>query len=296
MKMISSHGVDGEELHIMMPSGSEVSNLVATSELELKKRLEMISPIPDIDEPSGQEGAELSKIPIDLKSGDWLLKVVPWIGGRIISMTHLPTDSQWLHSRIEINGYEEYSGTEYRSAGCTEEYKVVRRYLEQSGEEESICLEGDIGGGLVLQRHISILKDNPKIVQINSSIQARSVGAGSGGFSRLVCLRVHPTFTLLHPTEVVVAFTAINGSKQEFSPESGEVTLQGDLRPNGEWMLVDKCAGVSLVNSFDPSQVSKCLVHWGTGDLNMELWSEERPVSKDTPLTICHQYELRQTC
>ncbi|VAH18662.1 unnamed protein product [Triticum turgidum subsp. durum] len=294
--MISSHGVDGEELHIMMPSGSEVSNLVATSELELKKRLEMISPIPDIDEPSGQEGAELSKIPIDLKSGDWLLKVVPWIGGRIISMTHLPTDSQWLHSRIEINGYEEYSGTEYRSAGCTEEYKVVRRYLEQSGEEESICLEGDIGGGLVLQRHISILKDNPKIVQINSSIQARSVGAGSGGFSRLVCLRVHPTFTLLHPTEVVVAFTAINGSKQEFSPESGEVTLQGDLRPNGEWMLVDKCAGVSLVNSFDPSQVSKCLVHWGTGDLNMELWSEERPVSKDTPLTICHQYELRQTC
>ncbi|KAF6995643.1 hypothetical protein CFC21_012105 [Triticum aestivum] len=294
--MISSHGVDGEELHITMPSGSEVSNLVATSELELKKRLEMISPIPDIDEPSGQEGAELSKIPIDLKSGDWLLKVVPWIGGRIISMTHLPTDSQWLHSRIEINGYEEYSGTEYRSAGCTEEYKVVRRYLEHSGEEESISLEGDIGGGLVLQRHISILKDNPKIVQINSSIQARSVGAGSGGFSRLVCLRVHPTFTLLHPTEVVVAFTAINGSKQEFFPESGEVTLEGDLRPNGEWMLVDKCAGVSLVNTFDPSQVSKCLVHWGTGDLNMELWSEERPVSKDTPLTICHQYELRQTC
>jgi alpha-glucosidase len=62
--------------------------------------------------------------------------------------------------------------------------KNYRRYLEQSGEEESICLEGDIGGGLVLQRHISILQDNAKIVQIDSSIQARSVGAGSGGFSR----------------------------------------------------------------------------------------------------------------
>ncbi|XP_051208096.1 uncharacterized protein [Lolium perenne] len=293
--MISSRGDDGEEIHLTMPSQSEVSTLVATSELELKRRLEMIRPIPDIDEPSGQEGAELSKIPVDLKSGDWLLKVVPWIGGRIISMTHLPTDSQWLHSRIEINGYEEYSGTEYRSAGCTEEYKVVKRYLEQSGEEESICLEGDIGGGLVLERHISILQDNAKIVQIDSSIQARSVGAGSGGFSRLVCLRVHPTFTLLHPTEVVVAFTAINGSKQEVSPESAEVTFEGDLRPNGEWMLVDKCAGLSLVNRFEISQVSKCLVHWGTGDLNMELWSEERPVSKDTPLRICHHYELRQT-
>uniref|UniRef100_A0A0A9DBV2 Heteroglycan glucosidase 1 n=1 Tax=Arundo donax TaxID=35708 RepID=A0A0A9DBV2_ARUDO len=292
--MISSHGVDGEEIQLTMPSESDVSSLVATSELEHKKRLEIIRPIPDIDEPSGQEGAELSKIPVDLKSGDWLLKVVPWIGGRIILMTHLPSDSQWLHSRMEINGYEEYSGTEYRSAGCTEEYKVIRRYLEQSGEE-SICMEGDIGGGLVLRRQISILKDNPNIVQIDSSIQARSVGAGSGGFSRLVCLRVHPTFTLLHPTEVVVAFTAINGSKQEISPELGEITFEGDLRPNGEWMLVDKCAGLSLVNRFDPSQVSKCLVHWGTGDVNMELWSEEKPVSKQTPLRICHQYEVRQT-
>jgi len=292
--MISTNGIDGEEIHLTMPSESEVSNLVATSEFEHKKRMEMIHPIPDIEESLRQERAELSKIPVDMKSGDWFLKIVPWIGGRIISMTHLPSDSQWLHSRIEIHGYEEYSGTEYRSAGCTEQYKVIR-CVEQSGEEESICMEGDIGGGLVLQRQISILKDNPKIVQIDSSIQARSVGAGSGGFSRLVCLRVHPTFTLLHPTEVVVAFTAINGSKQEISPEAGEITFEGDLRPNGEWMLVDKCVGLSLVNRFNPREVSKCFVHWGTANVKMELWSEERPVSNDTPLRICHQYEVWQT-
>uniref|UniRef100_A0ACD5WY04 Uncharacterized protein n=1 Tax=Avena sativa TaxID=4498 RepID=A0ACD5WY04_AVESA len=248
--MISSHGVDGEEVHFVMPFDVEVSTLVATSKLDLVKRLEMIRPLPDIDEPSGQEGAEVSKKLVELKSGDWFLKVVPWIGGRILSMTHLPSDSQWLHSRIESHGYEEYSGTENRSAGCTEEYKIVRRLPEQLGEEESICLEGDIRGGLVLQRQISVLKDNTKIVQIDSSIQARSLGPGSGGFSRLVCLRVRPTFTLLHPTEVVVAFTAINGSKQEISLESGEVRLEGDLRPNGEWMLVDKCSGLSMEKPF----------------------------------------------
>ncbi|KAF2315764.1 hypothetical protein GH714_040301 [Hevea brasiliensis] len=33
--------------------------------------------------------------------------------------------TQWLHSRIEIDGYEEYSATEYRSDGCSEEYKVI---------------------------------------------------------------------------------------------------------------------------------------------------------------------------
>ena len=60
-------------------------------------------------------------------------------------------------------------------------------------------------------------------------------------------------------------------------------------------MLVDKCVGLSLVNRFNPREVSKCFVHWGTGGVNMELWSEERPVSNETPLRICHQYEVRQT-
>jgi hypothetical protein len=63
---------------------------------------------------------------------------------------------------------------------------VGSRPLEQLGGDESAFLEGDIGGGLVIQRQISILKGNPKILQIDSSIQARSVGPGSGGFSRRV--------------------------------------------------------------------------------------------------------------
>ncbi|XP_073014218.1 uncharacterized protein [Typha latifolia] len=292
--MIDSHGIDGEQIQIRVPSESEVSNLVLESENRCKRCLETIQHIPDVDDHSKQKGIELSKTPVDLKSGEWTLKVVPWIGGRIISMVHLPSGSQWLHSRIELDGYEEYSGTEYRSAGCSEEYKVVWRNLEQSGEMESICMEGDIGGGLLLQRQISILKDDPKIFQIDSSIIAQNVGAGSGGFSRLVCLRVHPTFTLLHPTEVIVTFNSIDGSTHEITPESGEQSFEGNIRPNGEWMLVDRCAGLSLTNRFEVSQVSKCMVHWGAGTVNLELWSEERPVSKASPLRICHEYEVRQ--
>ncbi|URD84079.1 Glycosyl hydrolases family 31, partial [Musa troglodytarum] len=280
--MIDARGVDGEELHFKIPSKSEVSKLVAASENKYNKHMENAKHIPDVDGLSGQKGIELSKVPVELKSGDWELKVVPWIGGRIISMMHHPSGTQWLHSRIEINGYEEYSGTEYRSAGCSEEYKVVRRNLEQAGEEESLCMEGDIGGGLVFQRQISTFKEDPKVLRIDSNIIARSVGAGSGGFSRLVCLRAHPTFTLLHPTEVLVAFNSVDGLKHEIFHESGELSFEGDHRPNGEWMLVDRCAGVALVK--------KCLVHWGTGTVNLELWSEERPVSEDTPLTICHEY------
>ncbi|KAH9734646.1 Heteroglycan glucosidase 1 [Citrus sinensis] len=224
--------------------------------------------ISDAEKASEHKGVELSQTPIELKSGDWALKVVPWIGGRVISMAHFPSGTQWLHSRVDVNGYEEYCGTEYRSAGCTEEYSVVERSLQHGGEEESLMLEDDIGGGLILQRKLTILKDNPKIFKIDSKILARKVGAGSGGFSRQVCLRVHPMFTLLHPTESFISFTSIDGSKQEIWPESGEqfyegnllLFYEGNLLPNGEWMLVDKCQGLALVNRFNVEEVFKCFI------------------------------------
>ncbi|KAJ0020657.1 hypothetical protein Pint_31284 [Pistacia integerrima] len=315
--MIDTWGTDGEALQIMLPSEHEVSNLVSASKEQYKTRLENAKPIPDVEKVSGQKGTELSKTPIELKSGDWALKVVPWIGGRIISMEHLPSGSQWLHSRIEINGYEEYCGTEYRSIGCTEEYNMAlektklievdaysnvlfslvlcfcrRDLVHDAGEEESLLLELDIGGGLVLDRKLTIPKSNPKVFKIDSNIKARKVGAGSGGFSRLICIRVHPTFNLLHPTESFVSFTSVNGSKHEVWPESEEQFFEGDLLPNGEWMLVDKCLGVGLVNRFKAKEVYKCFIHWGTGTVNLELWSEERPVSKQSPLRICHEYEV----
>ena len=47
--------------------------------------------------------------------------------GNASSLLHviMNVGMQWLHSRVDINGYEEYSGTECRSAGCSEEYNVI---------------------------------------------------------------------------------------------------------------------------------------------------------------------------
>ncbi|KAJ0084383.1 hypothetical protein Patl1_29883 [Pistacia atlantica] len=191
-----------------------------------------------------------------------------------------------------------------------------RDLVHDAGEEESLLLELDIGGGLVLDRKLTIPKSNPKVFQIDSNIKARKVGAGSGGFSRLICIRVHPTFNLLHPTESFVSFTSVNGSKHEVWPESEEQFFEGDLLPNEcashrffrntlkksetisnlrPVMRMDachKCLGVGLVNRFNAKEVYKCFIHWGTGTVNLELWSEERPVSKQPPLRICHEYEV----
>ncbi|RZC91283.1 hypothetical protein C5167_027346, partial [Papaver somniferum] len=316
---VDAWGIDGQVLQIKMPSDVEISKLISTSQEQYKNRIECAEQIPDAEEVSEGTGVELSKTPVELKSDDWALKILPWIGGRMISMQHLPSGTQWLHNMVEeVDGYEEYSGVEYRSAGCSEKYTVIERAVGLAGEEEeSLSLEGDIGGGLVLERQISIPKTDPKVIQIDSGIIARNIGAGSGGFSRVVCLRVHPVFTLLHPTEVFVSFVSINGSKHELWPGDDEQFFEGDLRPNdtfllfefcapfqimnlrydvvlnflsGEWILFDKHLGTGLVNRFNLDEVAKCMVHWGTGTVNLELWSEERPVSKESPLKISHQY------
>ncbi|KAI3812633.1 hypothetical protein L1987_17344 [Smallanthus sonchifolius] len=225
--MVDAWGTDGEDLQIVMPSENEVSKLISASKNDYKIRMETAKPIHDVEKASGHKGFELSGNPVEIKSGEWALKVVPWIGGRIISMEHLPTD-------------------------------------------------------------------NPKAFNIDSSLVARNVGAGSGGYSRLVCLRIHPTFSLLHPTESYISFTSINGSKHDVWPESGQQFYEGDLRPNGEWMVVDKCLGLGLVNKFNIEQVYKCLIHWDFETVNLELWSKDRPVSNQSPLGISHSYEVRR--
>lgn len=61
---------------------------------------------------------------------------------------------------------------------------------------------------------------------------------------------------------------------------------------SGEWRLVDKCLGLALVNRFNVTEILKCLVHWDFGTVNLELWSESRPVSEHSPIQISHQYEV----
>jgi hypothetical protein len=67
-------------------------------------------------------------MPEDLEKGDVGVKVVPWLGGHIMSMIHKPSGYEWMEGRLESGGYEEFSGSEFRSSGWNECYKVVRYF------------------------------------------------------------------------------------------------------------------------------------------------------------------------
>ncbi|KAG6780867.1 hypothetical protein POTOM_013746 [Populus tomentosa] len=79
-------------------------------------------------------------------------------------------------------------------------------------------------------------------------------------------------------------------SEHEIWPESGDQFYRENLLPNGELVLVDKCQGLTLVNRFNINEVCKCYILWETGTVNLELWSEDRPHSKQSPLAVSHGY------
>jgi hypothetical protein len=124
---VEGKGVDGEEVRVRFPTAAEILDLVESGRKQEILNLETAGELEDeVEEQEALKGTGVVKVPIDLDQGNVLLKVVPWIGGRIISMVHKPSGYEWLEGRLESSGYEEYSGTEFRSAGCTEEYKISK--------------------------------------------------------------------------------------------------------------------------------------------------------------------------
>ncbi|KAG0504780.1 hypothetical protein M758_N018300 [Ceratodon purpureus] len=285
---------DGEELRIKVPTRAEIDELVANNyEIETAERERTQTFLDEVfQEHEAVKGAGGVLSPIDLEAGNLVLKVIPWIGGRIISIRH--NSNEWLEGRFESGCYEEYSGSEWRSSGCTEEYKVIRHSLAALDGQEFLAMEGDIGGGLILARDILVAKDSPDKMNISSRIEARTVGAGSGGYSRLIRLRIRPLIRLDHPLKTLVTYTAIDGKKHVLRGDEGfgETTISGPDRPNGEWTVVDTETGLAMTNRFDLNQVELCVVNWCPASVTIELWSEERPVSKETPIVISHDFEF----
>lgn len=68
-------------------------------------------------------------MPENLERGHVSLKVLPYNGGRIGSMIHKPSGYEWMEEGMRDGGYEEFSGTEFRSSGWSEVYKVVKYVL-----------------------------------------------------------------------------------------------------------------------------------------------------------------------
>ena len=77
---------------------------------------------------------------------------------------------------------------------------------------------------------------------------------------------------------------------------TGEAWLSGEELPAGAWSLGDRALNVSLVNEFDPTQVSRCFLYatpnWDF--FNLELFSAKKDLAPGESQRLTHRYVIRQ--
>ncbi|NPV47735.1 MAG: DUF4838 domain-containing protein [Armatimonadetes bacterium] len=235
-------------------------------------------------------------IPIEtLRNGTLELKVLPLLGGRLYRLIHLPSGADLLYRAGSEGavapldgGYEEYSGSGYRSPGWNEAYAVTAR------SSTSLTLQADLGNGLRLTRVVSLEPDQP-VVAVSSTLTNIS------GSARTACLRAHPEFAVRSLAQASARVLRPDGSWQTIKLPSekdpaAEVNefLSGEDVPAGAWAVVDEAAGLAIVNRFERVQVSQALLNRSGSQnrVNLELYSLERELQPGESLTLQHTYEV----
>lgn len=80
-------------------------------------------------------GVGAVSVPVDLDQGNMLVRVVPWIRGRMFSLIHKPSGYEWMEGRMEYGGYEDITGVDLQSSANPEDFKVVKYVYKHPGLE-----------------------------------------------------------------------------------------------------------------------------------------------------------------
>eukprot|EP00899_Mesostigma_viride_P002073 jgi/Mesvir1/11867/Mv00214-RA.2 len=139
-------------------------------------------------------GADAQPETLNLSCLDVRASVSVSRGGRLYALHYYKIGRDLLGAQPDaLGGYEEYSSSEYRSAGCAESYRVIR-HERVDGASELLEMEGELEGGLVMSRVVEVgtgadvaegaKQPHAPHLSIHSSILGRSVEGG--GASRSV--------------------------------------------------------------------------------------------------------------
>jgi hypothetical protein len=215
--------------------------------------------------------------------------VVPGLGGRIISIFDKQARAEILRQPDPTDGayprcagYEEYSGSGYRTPGWKEKYEYR---VEEPGAR--VVMTAQLENGLTFQRTVSIGDDGA--VSINSIL------ANTSSEPKVARLRVHPEFFIGPIEQVEVSFRTALGRRRRISlrprAEKDEWTrmLEANSMPAGQWTAVNLKKGWGVEQTFDPAQVERVRLNWNrNGRFNLELFSPEKTLAPGESITIAH--------
>ena len=224
--------------------------------------------------------------------------IVPGLGGRIVSLFHKGKRRELLlepqpdgREYPRSAGYEEYSERGWRSHGCQDKYDF---HIQRTGR--TIALWADLPNGLRMERTWE-LSDTQPLLTLESHL------ANVSNEPKPACLRIYPMFRLGPTEQVAVTFTDIAATRQSFVLRTepgqlrGQLFLEGDKRPNGQWEGANAALQIMIRQRFDTAQVNQCQLDWlpSRERFNLELASPEKILAPGESIQMRHQYDVVST-
>ena len=238
-----------------------------------------------------------------LENASLLLRVAPDLSGRVIQMIDKSTGRDALLTPDpEAPSYPDASGLvffayeDYLSSKPLE----VKWEVDASSTSNQLALTGTCANGLRMKRTIQILADGA-VVHTENLVQ----NAGNAATDVVLQSRfdANPTKGMASEEmdDVAVAFSGQDGKtieKKLIDPELepvGADTYTGTSQPDGEWRIVNRRAGLTLVNRFTKAQVERCFARWGAKNQNvvgLVLWSGKRRLEPGEGMRLDADYAL----
>jgi len=241
--------------------------------------------------PKAQDALHIER----LRNASLEVSILPAPGGRVWRMRLLPSgrdlvrlygkEGAWDPSQ---GGFEEYSQSEYRSAGWGDTYKVVER------TDRAVRLEASLTNGLKLTRVIELAPDKP-LLRIASTL------SNPTNERKAACLRIHPALQVETTQQAVVkvlgpgeTWNAVRLANEKDPQAEDQVWFDANELPEGRWVLVDQKADVAVVATFAKAEVERGLLNWSgrEGRVNLELYSPAVQLEAGQSITIHHAYEV----
>lgn len=255
-------------------------------------------------EKENQNFAYVKSYPVKtLENPSVILHIAPGLNGRVVQMFDKRRGRDVLMAPDpEQPSYPDVFGLVF---SVFEDYlspKALDVKWEPDADSQSSlrALTGTCANGLQLKRTIKIPADG-------AAIHTETIVKNTGNAAVEIVLQsrfdANPTKGPApeEMDDVSIEFTAQDGksvAKKLIEPAQepvGADTYNGQSQPDGEWRMVNRPAGITLVNRFPKAEVARCFARWVAKNQNLVslvLWSEKRRLAPGESLQLDAEYEV----
>ncbi|MBN1292839.1 MAG: DUF4838 domain-containing protein [Candidatus Latescibacteria bacterium] len=227
---------------------------------------------------------------VQLENEDLVLKIVPDLGGRIVSIILKASGTDILGKTDPLNyfypaygGYEESTTMTWGRTGFANNYHV-----EINGLTATLTAEEGKSArskGLIFKRTITLPKKGTNI-QFESSITNISK---TTQYARLIS---HMEINS-NPVESKMGFRDAKGKNRE--EQAGNFYRNGENKPQGYWYVTNTADGWTMENRFKSGDIEGChlICYNNTKTIEMEVLGFEKNLSPGEKITRKHTWTIK---